>query len=142
MSTNLLELSSEIVRAQASHSSMTADEMSEAIKKVYKALKWVKDREEKPESEKKAGVQVNGMDSIKRNKVICLECGREFRQITGRHLNQHGITPKEYKKKHKIPLRQGLSAKSLTLKRRATAKERGLGERLAKAREKGKGKKN
>ncbi len=138
MSTSLLELASDIVKAQASHSSMNADEMSEAIKKVYRALKWVKDREERPEPEKEARVQLRGLESIKRNKVICLECGREFRQITGRHLAQHGIAPKEYKKKHNIPLRQGLSAKSLTSKRRATAKERGLGERLAKARRKGK----
>jgi predicted transcriptional regulator len=78
------------------------------------------------------------MDSIQRNKVICLECGREFRQVTGRHLAQHKLTSKEYKKKHGIPLRKGLSAKNLSAKRRATAKERGLGERLAKARKKGK----
>lgn len=134
MSSNLLELASEIVKAQATHSSMTSDEMSDAIKKVYKALRWVKDREEKPEPEKEA--KIKGMDSIKRNKVICLECGCEFRQLTGRHLALHKISPREYKKKHGIPLRQGLSAKSLTLKRRASAKERGMGEKLAKARAK------
>ncbi len=136
MSSHLLELVSEIVKAQASHSSMTSDDMADAIKKVYRALKWVKDREDRPEQEKET--KIKGMDSIKRNKVICLECGSEFRQVTGRHLAQHKITPREYKKKHGIPLRQGLAAKSLTAKRRASAKERGLGERLAKARKKSK----
>jgi predicted transcriptional regulator len=138
MSSNLLEITSEIVKAQLSQTSMSADEISDAIKKVYRALKWIKEKEEAPEPSKEAEASLKGMDSIKRNRVICLECMREFRQLTGRHLSQHGLTPREYKKKHGIPLRQGLSARVLTLKRRAMAKERGLGERLAKARIKGK----
>ena len=134
MSSHLLELASDMVKAQASHAPMTSDDMSDAIKKVYRALKWAKDREEQPEPEAEA--EIKGMDSIKRNKVICLECRSEFRQVTGRHLAKHGLTTREYKKKHGIPLRQGLAAKTLTSKRSAMAKERGLGKNLAKARKK------
>lgn len=134
---HLLEITSEIVKAQASHAAMTPDDMTEALKKVYKALKWIYAQEEKA-SKDEEGIGISGLDSIQRNKVICLECGKEFKQLSGKHLGLHGLSPKEYKKKHGIPLRQSLSARTLSAKRRRIAKERGLGEKLSVAR----GKKN
>jgi predicted transcriptional regulator len=129
----LLEMTSEIVKAQASHAGMGADEMTEAIKKVYRALKWVQAQEDKA-AKGEAEPTMSGMESIQRNKVICLECGKEFRQLSGKHLGLHGLTPREYKNKYDIPLRQSLSARSLSAKRRRIAKERGLGEKLSRAR--------
>jgi predicted transcriptional regulator len=129
----LLDLTSEIVKAQASHANMSADDMTEAIKRVYKALKWVQTQEDKA-TRGEEETSLSGMDSIQRNKVICLECGKEFRQLSGKHLGLHGLAPKDYKKKHGIPLRQSLSARSLSAKRRRIAKERGLGEKLSEAR--------
>jgi predicted transcriptional regulator len=131
----LLDITSEIVKAQASHAAMTADEMTEAIKKVYRALKWIENQEQKT-AQGEAEAALSGMGSIQRNKVICMECGKEFRQLSGKHLALHGLSPKEYKKKHGIPLRQSLSARSLSAKRRRIAKERGLGEKLSAARTK------
>jgi predicted transcriptional regulator len=129
----LLEMTKEILKAQASHASMSPDEMTDAIKKVYRALKWVQTQEEKAaKGEAEAGL--SGMESIQRNKVVCLECGREFRQLSGKHLGLHGLTPREYKSKHGIPSRQSLSARTLSLKRRRIAKQRGLGEKLSRAR--------
>jgi predicted transcriptional regulator len=130
---HLLEITSEIVKAQASHAPMTADDMTEALKKVYKALKWICTQEEKS-AKGEEGPGVSGLDSIQRNKVICLECGKEFKQLSGKHLGLHGLSPRDYKKKHGIPLRQSLSARSLSAKRRRIAKERGLGEKLSVAR--------
>ena len=129
----LLDLTSEIVKAQASHANMSADDMTEAIKRVYKALKWVQTQEDKA-TRGEEETSLSGMDSIQRNKVVCLECGKEFRQLSGKHLGLHGLAPKDYKKKHGIPLRQSLSARSLSAKRRRIAKERGLGEKLSEAR--------
>jgi predicted transcriptional regulator len=40
------------------------------------------------------------------------------------------MNSREYKLKYGLPLRQALSAKSLTLTRRKIAKEKGLGEKL------------
>jgi len=78
---------------------------------------------------------VDPFKSVQRNKVICLECGQEFRQLTNAHLKSHGLTAKEYRKKWGLPARYPLVAKALVAKRRKLAKERGLGERLKKARE-------
>lgn len=132
---NLLEMTSEILRAQASHATMSADEMTDAIRKVYKALKWVQAQEEKAARAEETPA-LSGVDSIQRTKVICLECGKTFRQLSAKHLKMHSLTPKDYKHKHGIPMRQSLSARTLSAKRRRIAKEKGLGERLAQAKKK------
>lgn len=129
---NLLEMTVEILRAQASHAKMSAEEMTDAIRKIYKSLRWIEAQEEKTAKTEEEPV-MSGVESIKRSKVICLECGKEFRQLSAKHLQAHGLTPKEYKQKHSIPMRQSLSSRTLSAKRRKIAKEKGLGEKLAQA---------
>jgi predicted transcriptional regulator len=75
------------------------------------------------------------MDSIREEKIICLECGKEFKQISHTHLKSHNLTPKEYRKKHLLPAKQPLTARSLSEKRKMKAKEIGLGGRLKRLRE-------
>lgn len=41
-------------------------------------------------------------DTIKHDRLICLEDGREMRVLT-RHLRTHGLTPEEYRKKWGLP---------------------------------------
>jgi predicted transcriptional regulator len=120
----------EIVKAQVSHTAMSADDLAEGIKRVYKALKWVESQEGKATTKDAEGQTLSGPESIQRNKVICLECGKDFKVITARHLALHGVDPKGYKQRHGIPLRQSLSSRSLSAKRRRVAKKLGLGERL------------
>jgi predicted transcriptional regulator len=133
MAKSLTEMAAEIVAAQASHAAMSADEMDAALRKTFDALQGIKAIEEG------AGAAAGpaAMDpkaSLLRTKVICLECGKEFKQLTNRHLKEHGINAKEYRKKYGFSARQPLSAKTLTAKRRKTAKTLGLGERLQAAR--------
>jgi hypothetical protein len=55
-----------------------------------------------------------------------------MRQLTARHLNAHGLSPKAYRRKYGFSLKQPLSAKSLTKNRSKQAKKRGLPENLRK----------
>ncbi|MGQ9860047.1 MAG: MucR family transcriptional regulator [Thermodesulfobacteriota bacterium] len=132
---SLLEMTTEILRAQASHAAMSAEEMTDAIRKVYKALRWVQTQEQKAAMAEEAP-SLAGVDSIQRSKVICLECGKSFKQLSAKHLKMHNLTPKEYKQKHSIPMRQSLSSRALSAKRRRIAKDKGLGEKLAQAKKK------
>jgi predicted transcriptional regulator len=59
--------------------------------------------------------------SIGEDKVVCLECGVEFKTLNKRHLNSHGLTPEEYKEKHGIPKDQPLTCESLAKERRERA---------------------
>jgi len=74
-------------------------------------------------------------NSIQEDKVICLECGKEMRQLTTKHLVSHGLSQKEYKKKYGFTMSTPLAAKSLTKALSKAAKNRGLPENLVKAME-------
>jgi predicted transcriptional regulator len=138
MAKTLTEMAADIVAAQAGVTRMSAEELSEALARTYDSLRRIKGLEEGVGREippsGAAAVAMEPKASIQRNKIICLECGKEFKQLSKSHLKSHGLTPKDYRKKHNLKAGQALTAKSLSAKRRKTAKERGLGEKLAAAR--------
>lgn len=78
---------------------------------------------------------VSPRESVLEDKVICLECGAGFKQLTHLHLQRHGLTVNEYKRKHGLPKGQALIAKTLSEAKRQKAKELGLGEKLQKAKQ-------
>jgi len=132
MAKTLTEMAAEIVAAQASHAVMASDDMVGALKKTFEALKNIKTIEEGgPEGD---APPVDPKKSIQRNYIINLEDGKKYKQLTARTLAKFGITPAEYRKKWGFSPRQPLAAKSLSAKRRKTAKALGLGEKLQLAR--------
>ena len=137
MSKTLVEMAAEIVTAQASNSQMSSEEISDTLKKLFFTLKDIKDKEEgsgtlfEVAGTEKGQVAVEPKDSIQRNKIVCLECGKEFKQLSKSHLKTHDLTPRDYKKKYGLRTGQALVAKSLTAKRRKLAKEKKLGSKLA-----------
>ncbi len=132
MSKSLVEMASEIIAAQARHAPMSPEEISEGVKKVFVILQQLQVLESgMPSLSEGEGVgKLAPQDSIQRNRVICLECNKEFKLLSNRHLALHGMNSREYRLKYGLPMRQALSAKSLTLARRKIAKEKGLGEKL------------
>ena len=132
MAKSLVEMASEIVAAQARQAPMSPDDISTGVKKVFAILQQLQALEAGMlgASEGEVAGKLTPQDSIQRNRVICLECHREFKLLSNRHLALHGMNSREYKLKYGLPLRQALSAKSLTLTRRKIAKEKGLGEKL------------
>ena len=138
MAKSLTQMAADIVAAQASHVSMSADEMDVALQKVFEALKQIKAIEETPAGEavddELARLRANPMKSIQRTYVINLEDGSKYKQLTAKTLAKFGLTAREYRKKWGFSARQALSAKSLSAKRRKVAKDLGLADKLAAAR--------
>jgi predicted transcriptional regulator len=141
MAKSLIEMAGEIAAAQAGHAKMSAEEMEEFLSKTFGTLQRMKAIEEggltvepAAEPEPKTPEPLVPEKSIQRNKIICLECGKEFKQISQAHLKSHGLTAREYRKKHGLSARQALASKALSAKRREAAKRLGLGDRLKKAR--------
>ena len=133
MSKSLTQLATEIVTAQMQNQAMTTDEMKNTLNTVFETLSQLKKTEfegvdasdqEKPVTDPKR--------SILKHKIICLECGAEFKQLSHKHLAGHGLTAKEYRKKYGFSARQPLSCKSLTEKRKEMGKKRGLPDALKK----------
>jgi len=138
MAKTLTQMAADIVAAQASHVSMSADEMDATLKKVFEVLSQIKALEDMPPEEavdhKLARLRAKPMRSIQKNYVINLEDGSKYRQLTAKTLAKFGLTAREYRKKWGFPARQALSAKSLSARRRKTAKDLGLADKLAAAR--------
>ena len=138
MSKSLVEMTAEIIQSQISSKQMTTDEIKTALNDTFQALKALQDAESCGcvEAETETATAAPALDpkkSIQKNKVVCLECGQEFKMLSPKHLKSHGLTGKEYRKKYGFSARQPLCAKALSEKRSASGKERGIPENLQKA---------
>ena len=129
MSKSLVEMSAEIVAAQASHTPLAPEEIAESLRRIFGTLKDIQTQGNGLELEE--AVSRDPQSSIQRNQVICLECGKAFKLLSNRHLALHSLTPREYKQKHGIRMTQALSARTLSTRRRKLAKELGMGKQLA-----------
>ena len=139
MSKSLVEMAAAIVEAQSSSKGMNTEEITFALQSTFKALSNLQADEMKIVAEG-AGAEGSGgapaispEKSIQKNKIICLECGQEFRMLSPKHLKSHDLTGREYRAKHGFSLRQPLCAKSLSERRKKAGKARGLPENLKKA---------
>lgn len=134
MTKTLVEMTAEIVQAQGSSKSMTIEELQDALKETFSTLQNLQVMESNDESpaidEKKPSISPE--KSILKNKIICLECGEEFKTLSFKHLESHKMTRREYRIKYGFSLRQPLCAKSITDKRKKAGKERGIPDALKK----------
>jgi len=143
MSKKLIEITSEIIQTQVALTPMSTQEIVTSLRQVFSTLQELQKSEseitelaevsETASLEAKAPEPLSPKDSVLENKVICLECGAEMRQLTIKHLSSHEMNLKQYKKKYGFTMKTPLSAKSLTKARSKAAKKRGLPENLKKA---------
>ncbi len=136
MAKSVLEMAAELVSSQASATSLTPEQMAESLEKVYAKLQHLQKLAEAPPEKPSLGAITPPSRSIQRNKVVCLECGQEFRQLTKRHLALHEMSPREYRVKWGFPATLPLACKVLVEKRSETAKRLGLVEKALAARRK------
>lgn len=132
----LLEMAVEIVAAHASTTNMSKEELIAEIASVYQALSALEKGEavtgETPEEA--ATPAISKKKAFGKDKIICMICGKGMKTLT-RHLKTaHDLKPGQYRKQFGIPRTQSLAAKSYSESRRQMALDRGLGEKLAKAR--------
>jgi predicted transcriptional regulator len=138
MSKRLMEIAADIVQGQVSRTPMSTEEIVSSLKSVFSALMILNqdmglDVVGSGEEAAHAGTFPETRapkDSIQADKIVCLECGSEMRQLTAKHLGMHGLSSREYKRKWGFPMAQPLAAKSLTKARSKAAKKRGLPEKL------------
>jgi predicted transcriptional regulator len=138
MSKTLVEMTAEIIQSQISSKQMSTEEVKAALNETFKALKALQNAEtcSVAEAETEATATTLTVDpkkSIQRNKIVCLECGQEFKMLSPKHLASHGLDSKSYRKKYGFSARQPLCARALSERRSQSGKERGLPANLRKA---------
>jgi predicted transcriptional regulator len=135
MATALVELAAQLVSSHASNTAMSSDELLSEISKVYAALKKL-EAGQSIEGGEETKSPITLKEAFKKNEIVCMICGRGGFKTLARHLSTtHGIKPSAYKKQFGIPAGQALSSKSYSETRRQMAKDRGLADNLALARE-------
>ena len=140
MAKTLVEMAAEIVQSQCAGQNMNTDEVTAALQTTYKALQSLQLNETQvaqgsisAEGMTEAAPKVSPEKSIQKNKIICLECGQEFKMLSPKHLRSHDLTGRTYREKYGFSLRQPLCAKALSDRRKKAGKERGLPANLKKA---------
>ena len=134
--TSILEMTAEIVSAHASTSNMTKEELVGELNDVYAALSALEKGEVETGSTETEdnGPAVSRKKAFGKDKIYCMICGKGMKTLA-RHLKTaHEMTASEYRKQFDIPRSQSLAAKKYSETRRQMAIDRGLGEKLAKAR--------
>lgn len=131
----ILEMAADIVAAHASTTNMTKEELVAELNDVYNALNNLeKGSINNDQVEEEQGPAVSRKKAFGRDKIYCMICGKGFKTLS-RHLKtSHEMSASEYRKQFDIPRAQSLAAKNYSDQRRQMAIDRGLGEKLAKAR--------
>ena len=119
MSQTLLEMAKDLVMAQIAAHKLSPDEMHQALQQTYATLQALKAQEEAHGSiavvtTATPPAPVNWRKSITKHTVTCLECRASFKQLSVRHLKEHGLDGRSYRVKYGIPRTQPLAAKEIT----------------------------
>ncbi len=111
----------EIVKAQASVRNMTEEEINSMILNVTKGIKSVLSDEQIAENQQEPATDPK--KSIRERSIVCLECGKQFKVITRKHLAKHDLAPEEYKEKWGFKKSTSLVCKALARDRRKKMQE-------------------
>ena len=121
----------EIAKAQASVRVMKEEEITAFVQKVTQGIRVVAETEQPVELSTEEMV-LEGRKSVKEKSVTCLECGKNFKVLTKRHLATHGISTDEYREKWGFKKGSALVCKALQRERRKKMNDMKLWERRRK----------
>ncbi len=124
----LVELTAEIVSAFVSNNAVVASDVPGLIGEVHEALTRASERGAQPLLEVlRPAVPVK--KSVTPDYIICLEDGKQFKQLK-RHLRTHyNMSPEEYRDKWSLPHDYPMVAPNYAAARSTLAKKMGLGQR-------------
>src|SRR5215510_12359329 len=119
MSQTLLEMAKDLVMAQIAVHRLSPEDMHQALQQTYASLQALKTQEDANGSVAVVTSEtplkpVNWRKSLTKHTVVCLECRASFKQLSVRHLKEHGLDGKAYRIKYGIPRTQPLAAKEIT----------------------------
>jgi predicted transcriptional regulator len=123
MSQTLLEMAKDLVLAQIQAHSLSPEDMHTALQDTYRSLLALHAQEasrgmEAVETPETPPAPINWRKSITKHMVTCLACGARFKQLSVHHLREHGLDARSYRVKYGMPLRQPLSARTVTALRK------------------------
>ena len=127
MKETLITLTSDIVAAHVSNNDVSVGEVPALITSVFGALSSLGGgstaKEERPDP------AVSVRSSVKKDAIVCLDCGKKMKMLK-RHLStEHGMTPDDYRARWDLPGDYPMVAPAYAETRRDLAKKIGLGRK-------------
>lgn len=127
MTETLITLTSDIVAAHVSNNNVAVDEVPLLISTVYGALAGLGGGAPAPVEALEPAVSVRS--SVKKDHVVCLDCGKKMKMLK-RHLStEHGMTPDEYRARWNLGADYPMVAPDYAATRRDLAVKIGLGRK-------------
>ncbi len=120
----LVTLTADIVAAHVSNNSVAISDIPLVIRSVHEALSALGGSAE-PEVKQEPAVSIRA--SVKPDHIVCLEDGKKMKMLRRHLATDHGMTPEDYRAKWNLPKDYPMVAPNYAEKRRALAKEIGLG---------------
>ncbi|WPZ03968.1 MucR family transcriptional regulator [Blastomonas marina] len=122
-----ITLTSEIVAAHVSNNSVDVAEVPNLITNVYGALAGLGGLSTEEEVAPEPAVSIRS--SVKKDHIVCLECGKKMKMLK-RHLStDHDLTPEKYKARYNLSADYPLVAPDYAKRRSELAKKIGLGRK-------------
>jgi predicted transcriptional regulator len=125
----VLGLTAQIVSAHVRHNPVAPDALPSLIQEVYKALTNVG---KQPLDVEKPTPAVPVKQSIRQDRIFCLEDGKSFSMLKRHLMTDHKLTPQQYRERWGLPRDYPMVAPNYTKTRSALAKKIGLGRKFAK----------
>lgn len=121
----LVTLTADIVAAHVSNNSVAISDIPLVIRSVHEALSGLSSNAEPEREAQQPAVSVRA--SVKPDYIVCLEDGKKLTMLRRYLMTNFGMTPDEYRAKWNLPKDYPMVAPNYAEKRRALAKQIGLG---------------
>ena len=127
MSETLITLTSDIVAAHVSNNSVSVDDVPTLISNVYSALSGLNGETATSEAPLEPAVPIRS--SVKKDHIVCLECGKKMKMLK-RHLKTaRAMTPEADRAKWGRSADYPMVAPAYAHERQELAKQIGLGRK-------------
>ncbi len=127
MNETLITLTSDIVAAHVSNNNVEVADVPTLISNVYSALSGLGEPVETEEERPEPAVSVRS--SVKKDHLVCLDCGKKMKMLK-RHLStEHEMSPEEYRQRWDLSSDYPMVAPAYAETRRDLAHKIGLGRK-------------
>ena len=123
---DVLGLTSQIVSAHVSHNTVAPDALPSLIQEVYRTLVNIG---KQPAQAEKPTPAIPVKQSVRQDRIICLEDGKSFSMLKRHLMTDHKLTPQQYREKWDLPRDYPMVAPNYAQTRSALAKKIGLGRK-------------
>ena len=122
----ILKLSTKIMASYLANNKCEPENIINIFDNIFLGLKNIGTRDSNQSQLKTPAIPIE--NSIKEDKIICLEDGKSFKMLKRHLARNYNLTPEQYRTKWDLPVDYPMVAPSYSKKRQKLAKESGLGK--------------